>query len=502
MKTPGEIKILIVDDDQDDFIITSEYIKHIPNTSFAIDWCPKYDLALQHMNDSAFDLYFVDYRLGAKSGVDLLKQALEAGCEEPIILLTGKGNYAVDIEAMQLGAVDYLVKTELSIEKMERSIRYALERAATMKALKANERKYRSIFEKSKDIVFITDEALNFRDVNETVVNMLGYSKEEILKMNLSDLVDQAQHKKYLVQTIQLKREVDDWEVVLNTKTGERKSCILTATYEQSYNDNYIQGIIHDITNLRRAEKITLQAEKLAAAGRLVRTLAHEVRNPLNNITLSVENLLQDTPDEGTQLYLEMIMRNAKRISDLISELLNTSKPTEIKLEEHILQAILDDVISSAIDRLTLKRIRLQVSYPDEFLRIKADREKLKIALLNIVINAIEAMEEVEGSLSINLTHPPGQAVLRITDNGCGISEENISRLFEPYFTQKRNGVGLGLAFTLNILQAHKASIEVSSVLGGGTTFTITFPLFAEQVIEGHISPLQQFQESGSEGLS
>src|SRR5690606_29915494 len=114
--------------------------------------------------------------------------------------------------------------------------------------------------------------------------------------------------------------------------------------------------------------------------------------------------------------YLEMIMRNAKRISDLISELLNTSKPTEIKLEEHILQAILDDVISSAIDRLTLKRIRLQVSYPDEFLRIKADREKLKIALLNIVINAIEAMEEVEGSLSINLTHPPGQAVLRITD--------------------------------------------------------------------------------------
>jgi len=477
MTVEDKIKILIVDDDQDDFIITSEYIRHIPNTDFIIDWCPKYDLALKYMAGEEYSLYFVDYRLGAKSGVDLLKEALSNGCEDPIILLTGKGNYAVDIEAMQLGAVDYLIKTELTIEKMERSIRYALERAATMKALKANERKYRSIFEKSKDIVFITDDALNFKDVNEIVFTMLGYAKDEILVMNLADLIDQAQHKKFLQHALLNKREINDWEVIVNTKNGEKKSCILTATFEHSYTDKYIQGIIHDITNLRKAERVTLQAEKLAAAGRLVRTLAHEVRNPLNNITLSVEQLLQDVRDDSMQLYLDMIQRNSKRISDLISELLNTSKPTEIKLDEFILQTILDDVISSAIDRLTLKRIRLQISYPDEFLEIKADKEKLKIALLNIVINAIEAMEEETGNLSISLTHLPNQAILRIADNGCGISEENISRLFEPYFTQKRNGVGLGLAFTLNILQAHKASIEVSSVLGKGTTFTIIFPL-------------------------
>ncbi len=477
MNRREDIKILIVDDDQDDFIITSEYIRHIPNTAFQIDWCPKYDLALGFMNACSYHLYFVDYRLGAKSGVDLLKEALSLGCEDPIILLTGKGNYAVDIEAMQLGALDYLVKTELTVEKMERSIRYALERTGTMKALKANERKYRSIFEKSKDIVFITDDTLNFRDVNDTVFNMLGYTKEEMLEMNLADLVEQAQHKKFLQQTLLSKKEVNDWEVIMTTKDGERKSCMLTASYENSYDDPYVQGIIHDITNLRKAEKVTLQAEKLAAAGRLVRTLAHEVRNPLNNITLSVEQLLQDVKDENMQLYLDMIQRNSKRISDLISELLNTSKPTEIKLEEFILQTILDDVIAAAIDRLTLKRIKLQVSYPDDFLNIRADREKLKIALLNIVINAIEAMEEGKGSLSISLTQLPGQALLRIADNGCGISEENISRLFEPYFTQKRNGVGLGLAFTLNIMQAHRASIEVSSVLGGGSTFLITFPL-------------------------
>ena len=478
MTQPKDIRILIVDDDQDDFIITSEYIRHIPGTDYTIEWCPRYNDALQHMKQRDFELYFVDYRLGAKSGVDLLKEALENNCEEPIILLTGKGSYNVDIEAMQLGAVDYLVKTELSIEKMERSIRYALDRSATMKALRANERKYRSVFEKSKDIVFIADATLTFKDVNEATTSILGYTKEEILTMKLVDIIDLPEHRQQLVESLQSKNEVNDWEVLVQTRTGEKRNCIITVTQEQDdKNSSYVQGIIHDITNLRRMEKATLQAEKLAAAGRLVRTLAHEVRNPLNNITLSVEQMLQDELDEAAQLYLSMIQRNSKRISDLISELLNTSRPSEISLEEHILQTILDDVINAAIDRLTLKRIKLELDYPEDSLSIMADKEKLKIALLNIIINAIEAMEEGSGKLAVVLKLQNDQVVLRITDNGCGISEENISRLFEPYFTQKRNGVGLGLAFTLNILQAHKASIEVSSSPGMGTTFLILFPL-------------------------
>ncbi len=468
-------RILIVDDDYDDFIITGEYIKHIPGASYKIDWCNQYNEALLHVMAGDYQLYLVDYRMGVKSGVDFLKDAQKYNCEEPIILLTGKGNYAVDLEAMQLGAVDYLIKTDLSVEKMERSIRYALERTASLKALKANERKYRSIFENSKDIVFLTDLEMNFKDVNNAVEPLLGYTKEEILKLNLSDLIEQAQHKKFLQQYLPSGKELNDWEVVLNTKNHEKKSCVLTATHE----GGYLQGIIHDITHLKKAEKATLQAEKLAATGRLVRTLAHEVRNPLNNITLSVEQLQQELKDENSLLYLDIVYRNSQRINGLISELLDTSKPSEITLYEHILQAILDDVIASAVDRLTLKRIKLHVSYPDDRVIIKADREKLKIALLNLVINAIEAMEEYKGVLSILLHIVNEEAILSIHDNGCGISEENVARLFEPFYTQKRNGMGLGLAFTLNILQSHKAGIEVTSTENKGTTFIITFPIIS-----------------------
>jgi PAS domain S-box-containing protein len=471
-------RILIVDDDEDDFIITREYIHSIPGNEFVIDWASNYKDGVKRLLAHDYDLYFVDYRLGAKSGVDFLKEALAHKCEEPIVLLTGKGNYEVDIQAMKFGAVDYLIKTDLAIEKLERCIRYALERADTLKALRANERKYRSIFEKSKDVVFVTDFDLNFKDVNDAIENLLGYSKEQMLTMNLSDLVDQQQHKEFLQQAIAERQEINDLELVLITGDNEKKYCVITLTNEVGEQDeSYVQGIIHDISNLKKVEKATLQGEKLAAAGRLVRTIAHEVRNPLNNIMLSVEQIQQDLKDEGMQLYMNIIQRNCKRISDLISELLNTSRPSEITLEKQALQNVLDDVIAASIDRLTLKKIKLQVSYPNHELQVMADREKLKLALLNIVINAIEAMQETKGQLSISLQQQNNDAVLTIADNGSGINEENISRLFEPYFTQKRNGVGLGLTFTLNILQAHKGNIEVSSQPEKGTTFTITFPI-------------------------
>jgi signal transduction histidine kinase len=220
---------------------------------------------------------------------------------------------------------------------------------------------------------------------------------------------------------------------------------------------------------LKRAEKAALQAEKLAATGRLVRTLAHEVRNPLNNIQMSVEQLITSNKSEDDALFLEIIQRNSKRINDLITELLNSARPTELVFKKAILQGVLDD-------RFTLQHINMRVRYPETPCYIQADNSKLKIAFLNIIINAVEAMKDMQGELTIAINPTAGAYVVEIIDNGCGISSENISKLFEPYFTSKRNGMGLGLAATLNILQAHKAHIDVKSKENMGTTFLISFP--------------------------
>src|SRR5688572_11639371 len=122
MQQPNVTRILIVDDDEDDFIITSDYIRSIEGVRYEIDWCPTYARAVEHIRQRQYQLYLVDYRLGAKTGLDLLKEAVRLNCEEPIILLTGKGNKAVDNEAMVIGAMDYLIKSELNTEKLERSI--------------------------------------------------------------------------------------------------------------------------------------------------------------------------------------------------------------------------------------------------------------------------------------------------------------------------------------------------------------------------------------------
>jgi signal transduction histidine kinase len=122
-----------------------------------------------------------------------------------------------------------------------------------------------------------------------------------------------------------------------------------------------------------------------------------------------------------------------------------------------------------------LRHITLTKKYPDTAAPLTADNEKLKIAFLNIIINAVEAMED-NGEMAITVTDEGQNYKLLISDNGCGISEENLSRLFEPYFTAKKNGLGLGLAATMTILESHNATVEVKSQIGTGSTFIITLP--------------------------
>jgi PAS domain S-box-containing protein len=468
---------LIVEDDEDDFLIIEACIKDIPDKEFRIDWCYDYNDALQRMGQGRYDLYFVDYLLGAKTGLELLKEAIAMGCEEPLVLLTGIGNRDLDVQAMNIGAVDYLVKSEINTEKLERCIRYALERSAYIKALRVNERKFRNIFERSKDAVFLTGDDLVFRDVNAATSELFKYGKEELMQMSLYDLFARKDAADQLRDRLSLTGEVEDLEVELLTRNKERRNCILSISWQvTSSGETYIQGIIHDITNLKRIERATFQIEKLRSTATLLRTLAHEVRNPLTNINLSVEQLKPEMGSEEANIYLDIIARNCGRIDGLISELLDLSRPAEISLQKTRLQEVLNNTLAAASDRISLKNIRLELMYPEKPAFVMADKEKLRIAFLNILINAVEAVPPQSGVITIAIREEmPQHYKVSIADNGGGIPEENISRIFEPYFTSKTNGFGLGLAATWNILQSHRAGIDVSSQIGEGTSFMLTF---------------------------
>ncbi len=470
----SKFRILIVDDDEDDFFIISGYINKVHGPQFEIDWCYNYADARDKIEKHDYSLYLIDYHLGAKTGLDLIKDAVSNGWEQPFILLTGKGNHQIDLEAMKSGAMDYLIKGELDTEKLGRSIRYAIERDKSIRALRANEKKYRSIFELSTDAIFLADNNLFFKDLNPATEILFDQPREELMQKSFLNFLT-ADDREKLIAELTEKNGVVNREVLLTTASGEKKYCLFSASEEETIEGEYYQGIAHDITELKKAEKANLRMEKRGMADRLVHVLAHEVRNPLNNINLSLEQLSPEIAESESKIFVDIIQRNSKRIESLITELLNSSRPAQIIEEPESLQDIIQDTLSMAIDRITLKKIDLKLSLPEDGITVLADREKLKIAVLNVIINAVEAMEAGKGELQVKLYLDKNLPVISIKDNGCGISEENISKLFEPYFTAKRNGMGLGLATSLNILQSHKADVEVLSTESVGTEFLIRF---------------------------
>jgi signal transduction histidine kinase len=135
----------------------------------------------------------------------------------------------------------------------------------------------------------------------------------------------------------------------------------------------------------------------------------------------------------------------------------------------------MDKTVAAAADRISLKGIVLEQNYPGQPTHVMADMDKLKIAFLNIVINAIEAVPRESGRITISIRDESPYYKIFINDNGGGIPEENLSRIFEPYFTSKTNGFGLGLAATWNIIQSHHATIDVNSQHGEGTSFVVSF---------------------------
>jgi signal transduction histidine kinase len=218
--------------------------------------------------------------------------------------------------------------------------------------------------------------------------------------------------------------------------------------------------------------------EKFTSTGRIARTLAHEVRNPLTNINLAAAQLEETFElDEESRFLFDIIRRNSERINNMVSSLLNATKFTELHVEHVNIHSIIDDTIRQAADRIALKNVALQTQYASEDIMVWIDVAKIKIALMNIIVNAIEAMEDGAGTLKISTIRQDNNCLIRITDNGTGMTEDTLNKLFEPYFTNKVKGNGLGLTNTQTILLNHKGSIKAESKLGAGTTFTLCLPL-------------------------
>ncbi len=244
--------------------------------------------------------------------------------------------------------------------------------------------------------------------------------------------------------------------------------------------DDYRQELQQRVAELDNANKKLVEvkgSEKFAATGRIARTIAHEVRNPLTNINLAVSQIKEDLPqlNETNIMLFDIVTRNSERINLLISDLLNATRFEELKYDSVSINTLLNQALEIVKDRIELNQIKVEKKYSADICNIQADAAKIKIAFVNIMVNAIEAMEPAKGVLNIITRGEQDKCVIEITDNGTGMTEEELTRLFEPYYTTKNSGNGLGLTNTHNIILNHQGSIYVTSSPNKGTCFTLKF---------------------------
>lgn len=232
-------------------------------------------------------------------------------------------------------------------------------------------------------------------------------------------------------------------------------------------NINELQEMNHELSELR-------SNEKFASTGRIARTIAHEVRNPLTNISLAAEQLQEDVgKTQESSLLLDMIVRNSERINQLVSDLLYATRFVQLNMQRKNVNELLDEALAMAGDRIDLRSIQVVKKYSPMACSVLVDADKIKLAFLNIIVNAIEAMEKNSGVLRLKTEKADKRCIVEIADNGTGMDTDTLQKLFEPYFTVKPQGNGLGLTNSQNIILSHKGNIKVFSRLGEGSVFQI-----------------------------
>lgn len=466
-------KLLLVEDDADDIFLTSTALRKIDGLEIKIDTAKDYLEAIVKLTNEKYDIAIFDYFLGDKTGIELYND-IKSNVLLPVILLTGKTTKEIDEIALQVGISDYLEKSEIDSKKLSRSIRYSIEKYNMLLKLKNQELHYRSIFENSSDGIIITDTKGKIQNINakakhifSTFNSNLEYIQDSLEIVHLKNKISKLLHDYSNFRN-------EEFSVQAN---GEDIYYSLDGNYQYIDNDfDFCHFIIYDITAIKKSQMILAQSEKQAVTERFMRLLGHEIRNPLTNIYLAINHLQEELLSPYYKPFLDIIDRNSLRINDLLNSLLKNTQSSESILIRIPVDDVLMQAMSNVQDRIRIKNIDVNINIKHKDIFIYGDQEKLIIAFTNILVNATEAVESHKGKINVSLTADTNNAIFIIEDNGIGMNEDQQKTIFEPYVSNKVDGLGLGMAATASILKHHHADIVLYSSLGSGTTFKISIP--------------------------
>ncbi|MEW6139336.1 MAG: ATP-binding protein [Thermodesulfobacteriota bacterium] len=358
----------------------------------------------------------------------------------------------------------------------------AIENARLHEEITESERKYKTLVEDINDGYFVCQGG-QVVFANNAFLSMHGYSRDEALGKDLTLFISPdsvASVQEAISDKISHKESSDHLEFLRKHKDGRDLPTELKIDVSEFDGKLAIIGMFRDISERKRLEQRVLQHERLASIGQLASTIAHEIRNPLSAIKINIQILSKTLSLQGfDKERLEIAETEIKRLDRFVQDLLHFARPVKMRTALNSVWDILEECLALLADRLSEKKIKVIRHKPQHLQPIRVDFEKMEEVFLNILLNSLDAMQrggeiDVSAGEDQNLNGP--MTWVEIRDNGIGIPAAHVPMIFEPFFSTKTEGVGLGLSNVKKIVEAHCGSVEVDSRVNGGTSFKILLP--------------------------
>jgi PAS domain S-box-containing protein len=403
----------------------------------------------------------------------------------PIFLKNGElfGNlYALDIKFYTFSNEEITL-----METMAKFLSYVIELDESNERMKND---YERLSHQYELILNSIDEGIYGLDIegkttflNQATVKMTGFQEEEMLGMHQHSILHHSRADGVIYPA-------DECPILLSIKQGTiqhvtdevfwRKDgsfflveYVSTPIFEKG---EIIGGVVtfRDITEVKKTQELMLNSEKLSVAGQLAAGIAHEIRNPLTAIKGFLKLLGPDFGDK--KHYIDIMLAEMERIELILSELLVLAKPQPVKSYHGDLRELLEHVTTLLSTEGNLYNIEIKTEFDVDLPQMEFDENQLKQVFVNFIKNAMEAMPD-GGEICIQVKRKDEKLIIRFIDQGCGIPENTLKKIGEPFFTTKETGTGLGFMISKKIIEAHGGNLRITSKLNEGTTIEVAFPV-------------------------